>query len=541
MHSYLPAPVSVQAFTAPASVRPAPGIIRQWSMTKQKHIHFIRRQLHNKLHSESGASLMVALLFFVMCATVGTVVLVAASGSAGRDVQQITDEERQRYSLQSAAQMIVRELSNENNGGTAEANGITCRQKWAYREIELDWVLKSANGSDLEIDGIDGKATKATKKSNLAEGEKHRTRGSYVLDVDQKDIFLESNDTSKHDSDPDDNDSGIENATDMKAVWNEKYWTRGNANVGTEADADYKRQMTITPSTSATSDSLSVTSFTQLRDVLAIGIYRNYWNKLCKINKTGGGKSDSFQAADNGLTGPMSDPWENGIPAGITDKDAWESFSSGSSYRLGTTDLFASKTESGGDSAAEGVNVAPFVINPPNDAKTDSITMYPVYADVTMDENFNLIFHLYCGSLPDDTDGGRGTLDSVKGRPDRAASDLWISIPSDTVKVSFTSDTQTTVKQLDPLIVVDDSETMEEDSGESFDVPRYDEPFYYFHKTNRSEDEVKNGAEPYQYSYYTVDDNFVRNKYIYDTNRSVTFRVSWDNGTISMAEPDLPN
>ena len=537
MHSYLPAPVSVQAFTAPASVRPAPGIIRQWSMTKQKHIQSIRRQLHNKLHSESGASLMVALLFFVMCATVGTVVLVAASGSAGRDVQQITDEERQRYSLQSAAQMIVRELSNEKNGGTAEANGITCRQKWAYREIELDWVLKSANSLNIDIN--DGKAT---KKSNLVEGEKHRTRGSYVLDVDQENPFLESNDTSKHDySDPDDNDSGIENATDMKAVWNEKYWTRGNANVGTEADADYKRQMTITPSTSATSDSLSVTSFTQLRDVLAIGIYRNYWNKLCKINKTGGGKSDSFQAADNGLTGPMSDPWENGIPAGITDKDAWESFSSGSSYRLGTTDLFASKTESGGDSAAEGVNVAPFVINPPNDAKTDSITMYPVYADVTMDENFNLIFHLYCGRLPDDTDGGRGTLDSVKGRPDRAASDLWISIPSDTVKVSFTSDTQTTVKQLDPLIVVDDSETMKEDSGESFELPRYDEPFYYFSKTVRSDDEVKNGAEPYQYSYYIVDDNFVRNKYIYDTNRSVTFRVSWDNGTISMAEPDLPN
>ena len=510
-------------------------------MTKQKHIQFIRRQLNNKLHSESGASLMVALLFFVMCATVGTVVLVAASGSAGRDVQQITDEDRQRYSLQSAAQMIVRQLSNENNGGRVEANGVTSQQKWAYREIRLDWVLKSANGSDsvLKINGIDGKAV---YKSNLQEGEKHRTQGSYILDVDQSNTYKESNDTSKQYSDPDDNDSGIKNTADINAVWNEKYWTSGNADTGTEEDADYSDQMNITASTSFTSGSKNVTSFTQLRDVLAIGIYRNYWNKFCKINETGGGKSNSSSVTgDNNLTGPTTDPWESGIPAAITDKDAWESFSSGSSYRLGTTDLFASKTESGGESAAEGVNAAPFVINPPNDAKTDSITMYPVYADVTMDENFNLIFHLYCGSLPDDTDDGRGTLESVQGHPDMAASDLWISIPSDAVKVSFTSDTQTTVKQLDHLIVVDDSETMKEDSSESFDVPRYDEPFYYFEQTTRSEDEVKNGAEPYQYSYYTVDDNFVRNKYIYDTNRSVTFRVSWDNGTISMAEPDLPN
>lgn len=532
--------VPVPFSNVPVSVRPAPGIIRQWFMTKQKHIQFIRRQLHNKLHSESGASLMVALLFFVMCATVGTVVLVAASGSAGRDVQQITDEDRQRYSLQSAAQMIVWQLSNENNGGKAEANGITCQQKWAYREIRLDWVLKSANGrdSDLKINGIDGKAT---KKSNLQEGEKHRTQGSYVLDVDQTNTYEESKDTSKKYSDPDDKDSGIENPTDMNAVWNEKYWTKGNADVGTEADADYQKQMNVTPSTSATLSSKSVTSFTQLRDVLAIGIYRNYWNKLCKINGTGGGKSDSSETSVNILTGPTSDPWQSGTPAGITDKNAWETFSSGSSYRLGTTDLFASNAESGGGSAAEGVNAAPFVINPLGDAKTDSITMYPVYADVTMDENFNLIFHLYCGSLPDNADGGRGTLDSVNGQPDKAASDLWISIPSDTVKVSFTSDTQTTVKQLDPLIVVDDSETMKEDSDESFGVPLYDEPYYYFQETDRSEEEVKNGAEPYQYSYYTVDDNFVRNKYIYDTNRSVTFHVSWDNGTISMAEPDLTN
>lgn len=532
--------VPVLFSNVPVSVRPAPGIIRQWFMTKQKHIQFIRRQLNNKLHSESGASLMVALLFFVLCATVGTVVLVAASGSAGRDVQQITDEDRQRYSLQSAAQMIVRQLSKENNGGTVEANGITCQQKWAYREIRLDWVLKSANGSDsdLKINGIDGKAT---KKSNLQEGEKHRTQGSYILDVDQSNTYKESNDTSKQYSDPDDNDSEIENTADINAVWNEKYWTSGKADTGTEEDADYSYQMNITASTSATSSSKKVTSFIQLRDVLAIGIYRNYWNKLCKINETGGGKSDSSETSVNSLTGPTSDPWQGGIPAGITDKDAWESFSSGSSYRLGTTDLFASKTESGGESAAEGVNAAPFVINPPNDAKTDSITMYPVYADVTMDENFNLIFHLYCGSLPDDTDDSRGTLDSVQGHPDMAASDLWISIPSDAVKVSFTSDTQTMVKQLEPLIVVDDSETMKEDGSESFAVPRYDEPFYYFEKTTRSEDDVKNGAEPYQYSYYTVDDNFVRNKYIYDTNRSVTFHVSWDNGTISMAEPDLPN
>lgn len=496
----------------------------------------IRRQLHNKLHSESGASLMVALLFFVMCAMVGTVVLVTASGSAGRDVREITDEDRQRYSLQSAAQMIVRQLSDENNGGSAEENGITCRQEWAYREVKLDWALKSAAKNDLKINGINGTAT---WKSNLVEGSRHRTSGSFILDVDQSSVYREIQENNES-NDPDDTDPESEstNASQISAVWNEEYWTQGNADINTAENADYQKQMSVIEPTSETSDSKEVTSFTQLRDVLAMGIYRNYWNKLCKINETGGGKSDSFQAADNGLTGPMSDPWENGIPEGIPDKNAWETFSGGHYYRLGTRDLFASETKAGGGNKAAGVSASPLVINPPDGVNTDSIRMYPVYVDVTMNENFDMLFHLYCGSLSDPSSDQNGTLTSVQGHPENAASDLWITIPSKDVKAAFTSDTTTDVQPLTPLIVVDNTNAMEEESDDEITVPCYDDPFYYFQKIVRTDEEVNNGYSRYSYQYYIVNNDLERTKFIYTTTRSVTFRVSWDNGTISISDPE---
>ena len=58
-----------------------------------------------KLRSNSGASLMAALLFFIMAATVGSLVLAAATASSGR-LAGVKRNEQAHYAVNSAAGML---------------------------------------------------------------------------------------------------------------------------------------------------------------------------------------------------------------------------------------------------------------------------------------------------------------------------------------------------------------------------------------------------------------------------------------------------
>lgn len=76
-----------------------------------------RRQIFRsgkkKLNSSTGASLAVALLFFVFMAVVGSVILAAAASGMGR----IKDEDQgnqERYALYSAANLVVNAFSGKN-------------------------------------------------------------------------------------------------------------------------------------------------------------------------------------------------------------------------------------------------------------------------------------------------------------------------------------------------------------------------------------------------------------------------------------------
>ena len=63
-----------------------------------------------KLRSNDGASLMVALLFFVVCAVVGSIVLSAATVSSGR-MTGIKKNSRDYYTLTSAAKVFQTNLT----------------------------------------------------------------------------------------------------------------------------------------------------------------------------------------------------------------------------------------------------------------------------------------------------------------------------------------------------------------------------------------------------------------------------------------------
>lgn len=82
--------------------------------------------MYKKFISREGASLAVALLLFLVCAMVGSVVLAGASASAGR-LSQRRQLQQERYALQSAADMIRTQLAGGTKGdpgfGTAAGRG----------------------------------------------------------------------------------------------------------------------------------------------------------------------------------------------------------------------------------------------------------------------------------------------------------------------------------------------------------------------------------------------------------------------------------
>ena len=72
----------------------------------------MKKTVVEKLKSESGASLALALLFFLICAVIGSVVLSAATASSGR-LSNIADNDQRYYSVTSAA-VLVKDLIEDN-------------------------------------------------------------------------------------------------------------------------------------------------------------------------------------------------------------------------------------------------------------------------------------------------------------------------------------------------------------------------------------------------------------------------------------------
>ena len=68
--------------------------------------------IREKLKSRKGASLIFALLAFLVCAVVGTVVISAASASGGR-VKDMAAVDQRYYAVMSAAQLFKEELNNQ--------------------------------------------------------------------------------------------------------------------------------------------------------------------------------------------------------------------------------------------------------------------------------------------------------------------------------------------------------------------------------------------------------------------------------------------
>lgn len=69
------------------------------------------RTIKNKLNSQRGASLTFALLLFLVCAVVGSAVLVAGTAAAGR-MSRIAEMDQRYYSVNSAARLLIELIDN---------------------------------------------------------------------------------------------------------------------------------------------------------------------------------------------------------------------------------------------------------------------------------------------------------------------------------------------------------------------------------------------------------------------------------------------
>lgn len=100
-------------------------------------------EVQRKLHDRSGATLTVALLFFVMCAAAGSVILAAATTSTGR-LSQLQASDQNYYAVVSAAKLIRDEIDGQTIAvGQKETKTVTTTRK--------EKTEKDANGADVTV------------------------------------------------------------------------------------------------------------------------------------------------------------------------------------------------------------------------------------------------------------------------------------------------------------------------------------------------------------------------------------------------------
>ena len=88
----------------------------------------LRKPAQGKLRSSRGASLTMALLLFLVCAVMGSVVLAAGTAAAGRASQRAAMDQRY-YAVASAAELLARELDGRTVTVVREKTTVTTAEK----------------------------------------------------------------------------------------------------------------------------------------------------------------------------------------------------------------------------------------------------------------------------------------------------------------------------------------------------------------------------------------------------------------------------
>ncbi|NLD20513.1 MAG: hypothetical protein GX663_09800 [Clostridiales bacterium] len=105
--------------------------------------------LKGKISSDSGATLVLALVFFLLCAVAGSIILIAGSGAAGR-MADLKDDQQAYYSVTSAAKLFEDQMAGQkyliSSGGSVSAR-VADGHKDGALQVLLREGLASAHDS----------------------------------------------------------------------------------------------------------------------------------------------------------------------------------------------------------------------------------------------------------------------------------------------------------------------------------------------------------------------------------------------------------
>ena len=102
-------------------------------------------RVKKKLNSRKGASITYALLIFLVCAVVGSAVLVAGTTAAGR-MSEVVKSDQRYYAVTSAARMLIDQIDG----------------------VPVTIIKKDEGGTVSYLDGNGNTLTSATPKDSLA-------------------------------------------------------------------------------------------------------------------------------------------------------------------------------------------------------------------------------------------------------------------------------------------------------------------------------------------------------------------------------------
>ena len=155
--------------------------------------------LRKKLTSQSGASITYALLLFLVCAVVSTVVLAAGTAASGRMSQSVESDQRY-YAVTSAAEYIKNQLDGKTwiqrtpEGGASTLDG-GVKEKSLLNAFSSAIVNGGTPPANLQIeitdqDGLDHNELKVDIQTSLEGGimtllvsNSDTSKGTYTLEM----------------------------------------------------------------------------------------------------------------------------------------------------------------------------------------------------------------------------------------------------------------------------------------------------------------------------------------------------------------------
>lgn len=133
--------------------------------SKLNRVRSVSRRASRKIGSRSGASLTVALLFFIVCAVIGSVVLAAGTAAAGR-YNRMSESDLRYYSVTSAAELFRDAFDGAST--TVERSRISFHYSDTPYTVETDGSVTagaSSDGGEFNVSylaSIDGQSVQRT-------------------------------------------------------------------------------------------------------------------------------------------------------------------------------------------------------------------------------------------------------------------------------------------------------------------------------------------------------------------------------------------